>query len=165
MAKPNNYYYLKYTQLLLSALLLLLITYLIVNANTNGFFLPKFAFYVTFVGICLCALLLLGSIAVLINSIILLTSFGVTMGITFIISLVATIGAVIFQLLTPRSFVYAPFVPIIVILFLLYCLTMIPLALKDIVRSLDVTEGGEWDSRANRTFSPPLTFPYETPIL
>lgn len=137
---------------------MLVTIWLIVSSNGGGFFLPKFSTSVTFIGISLSAVLLLGTIASLINSIIFLTTYGVIMGIVFVISLVTMVGAIIFQLLTAKVQVL-PFVPIIIMTIGFYFLTMIPLALKDVIRSIDVEDGGEYDRAREGGFSSPLSVP------
>ena len=105
--------------------------------------------------VSLLCLLMLGVVAALINSIVLLTTFGVIMGIMFIMTLVTIVGAIIFLLLTSKFTLY-PFAPAIALAVCFYFLTMFPLTLKDVIRRMDIRDGGDYDPEFDRPTSPPI---------
>lgn len=155
MSKQDQYRYLKYSFIGLTLIIMLLSVWIIYSSNTSGIFLPQFSTSVTFMGVSLISVLFLGLIAASINSVILLTAFGVIMGILFVMFLVTIVGAIIFMLLTSKM-TFPPLLPAVGLTVGFYFLTMISLALKDVIRKLDVADGGEYDPSRNQPSSPPL---------
>ena len=155
MSKPRQYHYLRYSLIVVSLISMLITIWMIYSSNTSGIFLPKFSTSVTFMGGSLLFVLLLGIISSMVNSVILLTTFGVLMGILFVMSLVTIVGAIIFLLLTSKM-QFQPFLPVLGLTIAFYFLTMISLALKDIIRKMDVSDGGEYNPSEDQPSSPPL---------
>lgn len=155
MSKPKQYACLRWSLWGVSLVAATTSSWAIYSAHTNGIFLPQFATSVTFVAVSLICVLLMGCVAALVNSVVILTAFGVLMGIVFIMSLVTIVGAIIFLLLTSKI-VFYPFAPAIALTVCFYFLTMIPLALKDVIRRMDIRDGGEYDPEYDRPSSPPI---------